>query len=546
MTDGKELERSSTAPPLSSDESPYVRLHITPLDPELVNLVLSSALLPKARNLSYHTLETFPEKRYGYLELPNEDAQKLRRKLNGSVLKGVKFRIEPARPSRISPPLGQAAMATESVLNDTTDNALRLIEKGKKRKHDSGELRGITLENGRKVKRGWTSIDEPKERRSKKDKEKVAKEKRKKGIKSKYTDHPECLVKTILPPNVAPLNDTDHSTPTKKTKSREVIIHEFEKTTKFPTFLKSATSTSQAAAPLEFVDGKGWVNQNGDVVEVVKTRPLPSAKILLVSKPNSRSGNAVSGEESATSPGDGQAGGNSELEGTSPEGNGETTPMPSEPDVASHTPPVKSNLPGPKSSSSARGLSIQIPPVTPDEPKVHPLEALYKRPKQSNGEAPAEASDGKPFSFFADVGDEYAEDENADNHGDSGPRVPLTPFTRRDLEMRGRRSAAPTPDTAHPNRQFTPWGGDDDNASGGEEGPITYNNGEISDADDGQPALESIAGSEKRNDGKPISDFQKWFWEHRGDLNRSWKKRRKLAGKEKRYRENKARMARAI
>ncbi|KAL2178219.1 uncharacterized protein P884DRAFT_258284 [Thermothelomyces heterothallicus CBS 202.75] len=550
MTDGKGLEGSFTAPPLAPDEFPYVRLHVTPLDPELLKVVLPSALLPKARNLSYHTLETFPEKRYGYLELPSEEAQKLRRKLNGSVLKGVKFRIEPARPSRIPSPLGQAAMAEESPQNGTTDDKLRLSDKERKRRHDAVELRGITLENGRKVKRGWTSIDEPKEKKSKKDKEKVAKEKRKRGTKSKYTDHPECLVKTILPANAAPLADADHSTPTKKKKkikSREVIIHEFEKTTKFPTFLKAAASTGQPAAPLEFVDDKGWVNQNGDVVEAVKTRPPPSAKVLLASRPNGHSQNAVPGEESPASLSDGQTDGSSEPESASSAGNSETAPEPSKADATPPTSPVKPNLPRPRSSGSARSLSIKIPPETPDEPKVHPLEALYKRPKQCNGEAPAEASDGKLFSFFADVGDEDAEEEaDVDNREQSDLQVPLTPFTRRDLEMRGIRSAAPTPDTAHPNRKFTPWEGDIDDASGDDKEPITYEDGEESEVDDGQPALESARGLEKQDDEKPTSDFQKWFWEHRGDLNRSWKRRRKLAGKEKRYRENKARMARAI
>jgi hypothetical protein len=48
------------------------------------------------------------------------------------------------------------------------------------------------------------------------------------------------------------------------------------------------------------------------------------------------------------------------------------------------------------------------------------------------------------------------------------------------------------------------------------------------------------AGAGACQAAEQTSDFQKWFWEHRGDLNRSWKKRRKTTAKEKRYRENRA------
>ncbi|KAK4245215.1 hypothetical protein C7999DRAFT_43241 [Corynascus novoguineensis] len=546
MTDLKGVEPSTITPRPASDDSPYVRLHVTPLDPELLKVVLSSTLLPKARNLSYHTLEAFPEKRYGFLDLPNEDAEKLKKKLNGSVLKGVKLRIERARPSRTPAPLGQEAMAKEKLPENAVDGTLGLKDKKKKkRKHDPEELGGIVLEDGRKIKRGWTSADEPKEKRSKKDKEKKVKEKRKR-TKSKYTDHEECLVKTVLPANAAPLTDSDHTTPTKrkkKGKSREMIIHEFEKTTKFPTFLRTAAPASQSTAPLEFVDGKGWVDEKGDVVEAVKTRPPPSAKVLLSSRSDSRGKDAVLDEESTAS-GDKETSGTSEPESSvSVEKNDEEASDPAKPRTSPPSSPVQSDTPRPKSSGSTKSLSIKIPPATPHEPKVHPLEALYKRPKQPDGEAPAATSDGQAFSFFGGIDDDAEEEADADNRGHSELQVPLTPFTRHDLELRGIRSAAPTPDTAHPNRRFTPWEGDNNTGLGDDEESVTHRE---SEDDDEQSVLESTAILGSKSDEKPASDFQKWFWENRGNLNRSWKRRRKLAGKEKRYRENKARMARAI
>jgi hypothetical protein len=42
------------------------------------------------------------------------------------------------------------------------------------------------------------------------------------------------------------------------------------------------------------------------------------------------------------------------------------------------------------------------------------------------------------------------------------------------------------------------------------------------------------------------SDFQKWFYEHRGEANRAWKRRRKLVAKDKRHRENKRRSDRVM
>lgn len=36
-----------------------------------------------ASTISYHTIDIFPEKNYGYIELPEIEADKLRRKLNG-------------------------------------------------------------------------------------------------------------------------------------------------------------------------------------------------------------------------------------------------------------------------------------------------------------------------------------------------------------------------------------------------------------------------------------------------------------------------------
>jgi hypothetical protein len=88
------------------DES-YTRLHITPLTPALLPTYISPNLLSSARNISYHTIATFPERAYGYITLPTMEATKLTQKLNNTILKGTKVRIETARPEPGKPTLSQ-------------------------------------------------------------------------------------------------------------------------------------------------------------------------------------------------------------------------------------------------------------------------------------------------------------------------------------------------------------------------------------------------------------------------------------------------------
>ena len=132
--------------------------------------------------------------------------------------------------------------------------------------------------------------------------------------------------------------------------------------------------------------------------------------------------------------------------------------------------------------------------------------------------------DVPPFSFFG------ADPDEAESHN----QVPFTPFTQREFEFRGQRSAAPTPDTAHPSKRFM-WPVDKE--SDEEEGDESI--GTPSAKDKGKGVA---ADSKDGRDGKePESDFQKWFYEHRGETNRAWKKRRKAAAKEVRQRENRKR-----
>ena len=85
---------------------------------------------------------------------------------------------------------------------------------------------------------------------------------------------------------------------------------------------------------------------------------------------------------------------------------------------------------------------------------VHPLEALFKRRNPSSDATSTPVKKLTPittsFSFFDNNNDDEMEavEQTTEN-------FPTTPFTQKDLEWRGLRSAAPTPDTAAIGRRFS-------------------------------------------------------------------------------------------
>lgn len=552
----------------------YTRLHITPFTPALLNTFLPASILPNARNISYHNIQTFPEKGYGYVELPTMDAEKIKKKLSGSILKGTKVKIEKARPEKeivFEPPEPEPP-------------------KREKRKRKRDELPGVDI-GERQVKRGWTTPAKD-----------IAKSKDKKTInKSKYTTNPECLFKTNLPPNVASKSKSTEVKPDtqrKRKAGKETVVHEFAKTTKYATFLRSSGSKNSKGVA-EYVDGKGWVDEEGNLVEEVMMKkrknktPIPeppaeasesseseASEEEIASKrvadpmeaeptlpdsndsmedlpANDSSDDSESDEdenemgagptlpnqedaEQSTSSDDSSDDSSSEEElenvDTNKEDSSDSSDSSSSGSDSSESSDNESEVEEPQSaitnrshSSAGLSLSIKIPASnnsTPISSSVHPLEALYKRSKADAASSSKEAAPS--FSFFGADGDEEDVKEDLFN------QVPLTPFTQRDFEYRGMRSAAPTPDTAHPNKRFiwpTENGEDEDDEETEVSSPIRK--GETS----------KPIGDEK---GEPESEFQKWFWENRGNVDRSWKARRRAVAKEKRQRENRKRQDRAL
>ena len=66
----------------------------------------------------------------------------------------------------------------------------------------------------------------------------------------------------------------------------------------------------------------------------------------------------------------------------------------------------------------------------------------------------------------------------------------------------------------------------------------------MEDADE-DVTLDAVAANEKAEGKREESEFRKWFYENRGDLNRAWKKRRREEKKILRQRENR-RLSRRI
>ena len=299
------------------------------------------------------------------------------------------------------------------------------------------------------------------------------------------------------------------------------MVHEFEKTTKFPTFLRDNAPAKGKKAVKEYDEEKGWINEDGDVVEappkkskkrkaVIKKEPSPETQED-AEHANGADGMEVEEETSSS--------------GTS----SEDAESPSKPQHAVLRPNL---LP-----------ALEVTQSSPTEP--HPLEKLFKRPKAPPTSDP---SSNKPslevntsFSFFDGDGEERIE-KSMETPGLPSLRrgkasglpnlsIPVTPYTQRDMNWRSQRSAAPTPDTAAPGKSgfgdiFARFQKDDDDIEEEDEEEV----------EDGEPSE-----TQAEKGVKEESEFAKWFWENRGENNRAWKRRRKEAAKEQRQIENKRR-----
>lgn len=547
------------------------RLHITPFNSSLFNTIIPQSVQPAATGLSYHTIQTFPERAYGFVELPKIDAEKLRKKLNGMTLKGAKMRVEEAKPEKRK----RTEAVDGEVEAETEDKPKKRSKKHKSKKKD-GEIEGFELPVDRHVKRGWTEESGKKE----KTKEKSADKKARKSETSKYIRGKEVLFKTTLPHHSTPVIDAPVTTTTtpkdKKDKKAKyvkgpTVIHEFERTKKHASFLRSeATSTNGIAT--DFVDGKGWVDADGNLVEAVKTQSKREDRLARISEvpvklQTGERANAIrdsinsSGRATTVEVAKVKPEAEAKSEDISSDSSGDISSVSSdsseeesedEPSIGSDdeskvsagemTPRPQATVPETSIDFDTSAQAESTPPpltesansLTPPK-DVHPLEALFKRPKPTGTPRPAPINTS--FNFF-----DAADDDNADEEADRlNDMMPQTPYSR----TRDTRSAAPTPDTAAIGRRFSFF---HDKSDADEEAayvPQSEYADQIVDmggwGDGDEEDVNQIPVANKAKDeaaGNGESDFAKWFWENRGDTNRAWKKRRREVLKVKRQREN--------
>lgn len=487
----------------------FVRLHITPLNPDLLPIILGPTLLKSAANISFNTIQTFPENNYGHLDLPVMDAERIKKKVNGAILKGKKIKVEEARPKkrrRIEDSVGQTSL-------EERETEAKKSKKDKKEKKEVNVIAGHELPADRKVKRGWTEPTKSKSSKPRKGETKLP--------ASKYSDKDELLFRTKLPPN-----RSEEKEKTKRKKGGDVV-HEFAKSTKQPSFLRENVGLG-IKGNLEYIEGQGWVNEAGEVVEsepqrvsrlrettVSATRSKKLAAKMSERSPSLPSAQSLE-EDKESSSHDSQAEDNP---GPTNEQDDETSSSGSSSYSESATDEAKSEDEMNDNSTEEKGDRTLN--------EVHPLEALFKRPKKPTSQDIAKPSleVSTSFSFF----DAHGEDEI-----DQEPRVPGTPFSSQDIRSRGLRSAAPTPDTAYPSR-FNSYGSTglpgDEVEEDDDEGSSLK---KASSSNLGRSSTKSAATTHPQNQ----SEFEKKFWENRGENNRAWKQRRRTVLKEKRQREN--------
>ncbi|KAL8749581.1 MAG: hypothetical protein Q9184_006751 [Pyrenodesmia sp. 2 TL-2023] len=402
-------------------------------------------------------------------------------------------------------------------------------------KKEDGILLGMELPKDRKVKRGWTDPAVAKGKETARVKKPRLKEST--ATPSVHTDGPECLFKAAMPPNAvgnSPESTSEATKPRKRKRrdaERGVIVHEFEKTTKYPSFIRAKTNATQNELASVYVEGKGWVDQAGNLIEAEKANRRTRSR---VAKPATKSTDPAKVQNAEDIPDASHATRRSKRANVA----GPAVADESSSSGSSGSESEKESLEGGEVSESlgnevntdqVRALSITRSSPTPpleSAKEVHPLEVLFKRPRNAASQTPQKPSlEVKTgFSFFGPD-----EEQN-----DPAPLIiPQTPFTQQDFQERRLRSAAPTPDTAAPSK--TTFG----RVWSQESGHGDSVNDEAEDDIQTTPTALSNVMEDEANDEAKESEFTKWFYEHRGETNRAWKRRRREAAKEKRQKENK-------
>lgn len=290
---------------------------------------------------------------------------------------------------------------------------------------------------------------------------------------------------------------------------------------KQPSFLREAERISASASTQQYVDGKGWVDQAGNIKEGARAdNPIRKAaakeEVNVSTHDEATSSSGRSSEDGGSLVGSHSSDESGSIDATSVEGTEDSETARSETDKMDRRLPTPNTEDTSSSGSSTESSEVEERDSSTLEPQVHPLEALFKRPKAKSGDVPTKPSleVSTTFSFF---------------EPDTEAAVPQTPFSRQELASRNIRSAAPPPDSASADRTFS-WDSDSPSRHIPPRDEL-YRDEEVKSTNRDE-------NHTNPGDGIEESEFAAWFWENRGDNNRAWKRRRREAAKEKRQREN--------
>ena len=521
------------------------RLHITPFTPDLYQTLVPTASRESARCVSFHQIETFPESAYGYISLPEAEAQRLKR-LNGAFLKGKKILVADARAEKW--------MIAGNMDIGNSGNLRKSSSKRQKTKIPNRDnvIPGYELPKTRHVKRGWAVTATAKSSNLGK--------KRDSQAKSDDISKSDVIFRTSVPPNRRSITPKTNKADKVAEKSERKAI---EVKAKGHKRLHSRQSVANNKVVSQYVDGQGWVNEDGVTVEAhimkkQKTDNPPSSPgrdsanqgERIISKTGEQS---VLLDEPASFNGETMSGQISQLSVEECRKEKISASMSMSPKTEDHLVTRRSSLAtkNPSKVQKQRQVSFALceedlaadsDPNPNEEPKsaadheVHPLESIFKHSKSADKGsklAPIQTS----FSFF--------EDNELDNEDVHEP--PQTPFTIQDRRYRRIRSPAPTPDTAAINRRVDwPWTEGNAHPVNNEESKKTMPIGDTEhntefEENESFEAQGSDKGETNKGNKKDTaeSEFAKWFWENRGENNRAWRRRRREAMKAERQRQNK-------
>ncbi|EEP76806.1 predicted protein [Uncinocarpus reesii 1704] len=428
------------AVPMSTPE--VKRLHITPLDSALLNAILPPALSSLATDISLHTIQTFPENSYGFVTLPLAEADKLAKKLNGSILRGKKLQIQEARLRKQFPP--DEDQSREAACSTPARNTIM----AKKRKAGDNAIEGYELDSERRIKRGWTEVPDKGKRSRKSDKtETKADVKHKKTQKSKYTNDPECLFRTIPPPNKVESTEPRKERKKKAGGNGAVVVHEFERLTAHPSFLRDNQGSSAVSLTREYVEGKGWVDRGGNVKETpsIRRNKEPTSRLkpqrkgdLVLSSGNAKGDSTSDDEDDVTS----SSGSSSEEESSDGTSSSTDSELLSRKVANSPTsrPKTKTRIAADDdiSSSSASSSSEEsddsssVPSIAKGKPQSNPgARSLHVMSKTSSEDSSSEASSASSSSSSdhddSEVDEEQSKTPTKSLQSVGPPKEPMSP-----------------------------------------------------------------------------------------------------------------------